>query len=85
LAVPLAVVVAVPGAPSDKVTETACWLAVAYVWVPDTEMAPALSVIMPALVVPSPQLIVAVKSPATLAVLLSVKVATVPLKAWPGL
>ena len=48
-------------------------------------MAPRVSVITPALVVPSPQLIVAVKSPATLPVFLSVKVATFPLNAWPAL
>jgi hypothetical protein len=48
-------------------------------------MAPRVSVIAPALVVPSPQLIVALKSLAGLPVYLSVKVATVPVKAWPAL
>ena len=48
-------------------------------------MVPRASVIVPAVVVPSPQLIVALKSLAVLPVYLSVKVATVPLKAWPAL
>jgi hypothetical protein len=48
-------------------------------------MAPRVSVITPAVVVPSPQLIVALKSLATLLLFLSVKVATFLLKAWPAL
>ena len=53
-------------------------------WVPETVNVPPPPVTVPALVLPSPQSMVAVKSPATLAVLASVKVATVPLKGMPA-
>jgi hypothetical protein len=48
-------------------------------------MVQRVSVITPSVVVPSPQLIVALKSLATLLVSRSVKVATLLLNVWPAL
>ena len=52
---------------------------------PDTVNPPLAPTTVPAVVVPSPQLIVAVKSLATAVVLVSVNVATAPLNGWFGL
>src|SRR5437588_454590 len=56
-----------------------------YVWVPLTSKPPLGSAVtVPSEVVPSPQLIAAVNSPAVALELTSVKVATIPEKDWPA-